>query len=138
MGNKCSSSEFDLTDENLYAAEAEVLKFSGLPQNQIELKNVKVGEFDGKDVCMRTIICGDQDPTKPVLVLCHGYGGAGALFYRVMKKMAEKFTFITFDVIGMGGSSRPRDFDPSKISPQAMVDYFVEYLEEWRKAMNLD
>lgn len=38
----------------------------------------------------------------------------------------------------MGGSSRPSNFDESKITPQETVDYFTNYLEEWRKVMKLD
>jgi len=94
--------------------------------------NVKVGEFKGEDVFMHTIICGQQDDNKPVLVLCHGYGGSGALFYKIIKSLTENFTLIFFDLVGMGGSSRPKDFDENKISAEGCVDYFVEYIEKWR------
>ena len=32
----------------------------------------------------------------------------------------------------MGGSSRPGDYD-KKFTPEQSIDYFVEYLERWRK-----
>ena len=39
------------------------------------------------------------------------------------------------DLIGMGGSSRPENFDKSS-SAQASIDYFTDYIEKWRVKMN--
>ena len=47
------------------------------------------------------------DPNKETLVLVHGFAGSGALFYKAFKGLAEHFYVITFDLIGMGTSSRP-------------------------------
>ena len=100
--------------------------------------NVKVGEHKGEDVFIHTLILGDNDETKPVLVLCHGYAGSGALFFKIMKPLAAKFRLITFDIIGMGCSSRPDNFDESKISPEEALEYLVEHVEKWRAAMGLE
>ena len=54
---------------------------------------------------------------KPVLVLIHGYGGGGALFYKVIKPLTEYFHLILIDIIGMGGSSRPDNYDANKFTP---------------------
>ena len=54
---------------------------------------------------MTTILVGD--PSKPPLVLVHGFGGSGSLYYRVMKGLAENFYVIVIDLVGMGSSSRP-------------------------------
>ena len=35
----------------------------------------------------------------------------------------------------MGSSSSEFEFDRSEISPKQVTEYFVEYLEKWRKAM---
>ena len=53
------------------ATEKAVLLHSELPEDQILAKDVKVAEFKGKDVNIRTVIFGDE--TKPVLVFVHGY-----------------------------------------------------------------
>ena len=37
----------------------------------------------------------------------------------------------------MGASSRPDNYDASKFTPEQSIDYFVNYLENWRKEMNL-
>lgn len=74
---------------------------------------------------------------KPVLVLIHGYGGGGALFHKVMKPLTEYFHLILIDIIGMGASSRPDNFNARTFTPQESADYFVEYLETWRSFMQL-
>ena len=144
MGAKCRAAreekkKYELTDLNLEEAEQRVLSHSGVPADQIRQENVKVGEFKGEDVYMHTVICGNNQPDKPVLVLCHGYGGSGALFYKIIKPLTERFNLIFFDLVGMGGSSRPNNFDADgKMTPEQAVDYFVEYIEAWRVAMKLE
>lgn len=80
---------------------------------------------------MTTILIGD--PSKPKLVLCHGFGGSGCLYYRVMKGLAQKFYLIIIDLVGMGSSSRPtwscRNGDEAD-------DYFMRAIEKWR--VNMD
>ena len=78
-------------------------------------------------------MCGTED--KPILILCHGYGGSGVLFYKIMKPLAEKFYLILIDVVGMGGSSRPKDFKEHKFSVAESIQYFNDYFEKWRIEM---
>ena len=66
-----SSSIYTRNKQNLEATEKAVLLHSELPEDQILAKDVKVAEFKGKDVNIRTVIFGDE--TKPVLVFVHGY-----------------------------------------------------------------
>ena len=54
---------------------------------------------------MTTILVGDQ--AKPPLLLVHGFGGSGSLFYKVLRGLSESFYLIVIDLIGMGSSSRP-------------------------------
>ena len=68
----------------------------------------------------------------------HGYGGSGALFYKCLKELSRHFNVLVVDMIGMGSSSRPSDFNYKDFSPEQTIDYFVEYLEAWRKAMKLE
>jgi pimeloyl-ACP methyl ester carboxylesterase len=144
MGQRCreatseAKKKYELTDENLSEAEARMLSFSGLPADQIQQKNIVIGEFKGEDVYIHTLILGDENPDKPVMVLCHGYGGSGALFYKIMKPLTEKFRLIFIDLLGMGGSSRPQNFDDAKLTPQEALDYFTDSIEAWRNAMKLD
>ena len=63
---------------------------------------------------MRTTICGTAD--KPMLVLVHGYGGSGALFFKIIGPLIEKFQFVLIDIVGMGASSRPKDYKEHQFS----------------------
>jgi pimeloyl-ACP methyl ester carboxylesterase len=47
------------------------------------------------------------------------------------KRLIEYFTVICIDHLGMGASSRPKNYDKN-VEPQESIDYFVEYLEKWR------
>ena len=57
MGN--FNPKYELTDENFRKCEFDVLTLAGIPMDQIQFKNVKVGEYNGKSIFIRTIICGD-------------------------------------------------------------------------------
>ena len=67
-----------MTDENLSLCELNILKLSGLDPSLIEQKNVIVSN-DGTFI--RTNIFGKD---KPILVLIHGYGASGPLFYKII------------------------------------------------------
>ena len=70
--------------------------------------------------------------------MVHGYAGSGALLYKIFKGLSEHFKVVVVDIIGMGSSSRPKDFNYNEMTPQQSIDYFVDYLETWRKIMKLD
>ena len=37
----------------------------------------------------------------------------------------------------MGSSSRPKDYDKKGFNPEQSINYFVEYIEKWRQAMDI-
>ena len=41
----------------------------------------------------------------------HGFAGSAALFFNIFKPLLPYFDIILIDNIGMGGSSRPNDFN---------------------------
>ena len=47
----------------------------------------------------------------------------------------QYFDLILVDLIGFAGSSRPLDYDAETISPKDSVDYFINFVEKWRKQM---
>jgi len=73
---------------------------------------------------------------RETLIIIHGYGGAGVLFYSVMKQLVRCFNIVFIDIIGLAGSSRPDDFSED-FSPQQIIDYFVDYMERWRISMSV-
>ena len=67
------------------------------------------------------------------MVLVHGYGGSGIMFWKILKPLTEHYHLILIDIIGMGASSRP-SFDHIRSCKEA-DDYLVNTLEKWRQAM---
>lgn len=74
------------------------------------------------------------DKSKPVMVLVHGFAGSAALFYRVMKRLAEHFYLVMFDIIGMGCSSRVQ-FNAANY--YEANSFMLRIIEEWRKQLKL-
>ena len=129
MGNRNNCGKFRLlTPGSLKKAERDVLSFSGLADSEYEIRKVVVDEEQKHHVT--TIVAGD--PTKQMMVLVHGYGGSGTLFYKVLKGLTENFYVIVIDLIGMGSSSRPKWTIQNGADAD---DYFMGIMEKWRIEM---
>ena len=76
---------------------------------------------------MTTTLVGSQD--NPPLILVHGFGGSGSLYYKVMKGLSENFYLIIIDLVGMGSSSRPKWLGKNGTDADL---YLVDAIEKWR------
>ena len=137
--SKQSTSNYILKDEVLRTLQKKLLVYSGVPKKMIKHMRVKVDECDGESLYMWTTIY-DYDSmeflggSKPVLLFAHGYIASGAVYFGIYKRLMERFCVVTIDHMGFGASSRPlKNYDEETITPQQNVDYFVNYLEAWRK-----
>ena len=77
--------------------------------------------------------CQDED-NKPVLVLLHGYGGSGMVFYKILAELHQRYKVYMVDLMGMGRSARP-PFEAD--SPEEAEDFFINSLEHWREKLDL-
>ncbi|MFS7972317.1 putative 1-acylglycerol-3-phosphate O-acyltransferase [Helianthus anomalus] len=77
----------------------------------------------------------ESNKDSPTLVMVHGYAAAQGFFFRNFDALAKHFRVIAIDQLGWGGSSRP-DFTCK--STEETEAWFIDSLEEWRKAKNLD
>ena len=75
------------------------------------------------------------EPYKPTVVIIHGYGGSGMIFYKMFKQLSEHFHVYLIDLLGMGRSSRPEFICTTHEECEL---FFVKSLEKWRKRMRLD
>ena len=126
----CLPRSYDLTEENILAAEQDLLSLSGLPEDQIKSMYVEVGTHEGKPMNIRTSMVGSHD--KPILVMVHGYGSTGSLFFKLFRTLSEHFYVIVIDVLGVGVSSRDNDYDQDRLTAEDSTQYFVDKLEKWR------
>lgn len=89
-------------DERLFLeTEMRVLRLSGLPETAFKCRNVPLGD-EGKNF-IRTIEMGD--PSKPTMVLIHGYGASSVNFWKIVGPLSERYHLYMIDIIGMGASS---------------------------------
>eukprot|EP00347_Sterkiella_histriomuscorum_P016994 403351067 len=120
MGNAWTG----LNEKTFFEYEKRMLVHSGLPLDSFEIFNV---ETDEDKNFTRTIRVGDK--SKPIMVLVHGYGGSGVMYWKIIKPLSEQYNLYLLDIIGMGGSSRPKvNF---KNSAEA-DEYFIKWFESWR------
>jgi pimeloyl-ACP methyl ester carboxylesterase len=122
-----------VSDEKLQEAERRIFSYSGLSYDEFKITNVQI---DDKGNYVRTIdirpTTGKTDET-PVVVMLHGYGASGGIFYKIVKQIVDAgIHLILVDVLGMGASSRP-EFDKDLTADQA-DDFFVDFIEKWRIA----
>lgn len=74
-----------------------------------------------------TIIRKIPETPKNVLIVLHGYGGFGGVFYRLMAEIANKFFIILVDLPNMGFSSRQKEDLFS--DTDTAIQYFTTRLE---------
>jgi pimeloyl-ACP methyl ester carboxylesterase len=61
------------------------------------------------------------------MVLLHGYGAGGGVFYRILNDLSLYFHLFVVDLLGMGSSGRP-PFDASSV--ELAEDFFVDSLKK--------
>jgi pimeloyl-ACP methyl ester carboxylesterase len=69
------------------------------------------------------------------LVLLHGYGASGVLYFKFFKELSLKYWVIVIDHAGMGASSRP---SLNFTTESEYNDYFIEAIENWRVNYGLE
>jgi abhydrolase domain-containing protein 5 len=72
---------------------------------------------------------------KKKLVIIHGFGATGLTFYKMLKPLSEHYHTFCPDLLGFGLSSRP---NIKLTTYENIINFFVDSLEEWRKANNLE
>lgn len=79
---------------------------------------------------------GAQAVPPRTLVLVHGLGGGVGLWSKNLVELAAHFdTIYAFDLLGFGRSSRPV---PPKGTPAQVQAWWVESVENWREAMEIE
>lgn len=68
--------------------------------------------------------CGEQN--DEVLIMIHGLCGTSLLFYKILKRLTQKYHVICIDIMGMGRCSRPKFCAKTR---QEAEDFFTDAVE---------
>lgn len=79
------------------------------------------------------ILMNKERNNKPKMVLIHGFGATGLMFYKLIELLRQEFRLTTIDILGMGGSGRPK-FDLN--SSRDCISYFVYSIEAWMRKLD--
>lgn len=122
-----SSLWFPTSKEQLQDAESKILK---------RIKRPWIGNFIrvGNDVKMWTIQVNLTPSKEPPLVLVHGFISGVCWWAQNFTDLSEERSVFAFDLPGFGRSSRPVFSSDCKEAENK----FVQYIEEWRRAMGLE
>ena len=100
---------------------------------KVEKKWSTARKIDKKSHFIWTIELGAQNERN--LVMVHGYGGSGMIFYKMFRRLSEHFHVYLIDILGMGRSSR-NTFNCKTF--EEWEQYFVKSIEKWRDIMKID
>lgn len=67
----------------------------------------------------------------------HGFGGSCATYNAFLSELANHYDVLAFDMLGAGCSSKP-SFDYVKMNAAQVLDLYVECIDSWIKALELD
>lgn len=70
---------------------------------------------------------------KPVMVLIHGFGATGLMFYKLIDLLRREYRLTTIDLLGMGGSGRPK-FDLK--TSRDCISFFVYSIEAYMRRLD--
>ena len=129
-----------ISDDDLVRAEVSLLKRAGLKTEDFNLMNIKLEDSldDNVQIHQNYIHCveilnksdltAERCEALPTMVLVHGYGAGGAVFYPVLKDLSLHFHIYLIDMLGMGSSGRP-PFTAKSV--EMAEDFFVNSIKQF-------
>jgi cardiolipin-specific phospholipase len=89
-----------LDPARLDSAESDLIAMSGV---SVEPLRIPIDSSESYSVfCLKA-----GDPSKPPLILLHGYLGTSIIFFKLFKKLTKHYMLYCLDLMGFGRSSRP-------------------------------
>ena len=118
-------------------AELELLVLAGIPKEHIFISDLFIGDSEYIHyIQINKVPPIVNDKQNNVLLFIHGYGGFGAVYYKLLADLAGDFHCIAIDAPGMGFSSR------SSPSPFVCIDtcvgFFVSQIKDFADVLGLD
>ena len=106
-------------------AERYLFKLSGILSKHIRTSDVFLTK---ENYIHYTIISKTKKTDKNQLLMVHGYGGMGAIYYKLIKHLADHFYMILIDIPGMGFNFRDKKLNNFKKSEE-WIDYYLEIID---------
>ncbi|KAI6225854.1 AB hydrolase-1 domain-containing protein [Aphelenchoides besseyi] len=100
----------------------------------VQSQFIKVRHYNSSINTITVKKTSDEKPHPVPFVLIHGFAAGIAIWKKNLKDLVETRTVHAFDLMGFGRSSRP----PFSTDPTLAELEFVQSIEDWRKAMNLE
>ena len=122
-------------EQKMQSAEDRLVELSGVDQNSFKSYKIDIYEESEQPSYIWTYEIGNKNQGKETILLVHGYGGSGMIFYLLLKELSEKYHVVMMDLLGMGRSARPKF---TAKTPQDAEDFFILAFEKWRIKMELD
>ena len=88
------------SDEKLLAAEATLLQAAGIEREDIIQEDVNLDGRSGSPNYIHQITVKPKERGLPKLVMIHGFGGGGAVFFKMIRHLSSYFEVITVDLLG--------------------------------------
>ena len=108
-------------------AERSLYSLSGLLSKDIITNDLFL---DSKNYIHYTIIKKSKKTDKNQLLMVHGYGGMGAIYYKLIKYLADHFYMVLIDIPGMGFNYRDKKLKDFKLSEE-WLGYYLEKIEDF-------
>lgn len=106
-------------------------RWSKVPQQNIKITDTQISDIKDDKIHCIALATGKKEP----LVMIPGFGASGALYYKVMQGLSEKYDLYLVDMRGMGCSGRPAFLAKTQAEAE---QYIIEGIEKWREKMGLE
>ncbi len=87
-------------------------------------KSGRYFDFEGNKIFYQSIENG-----KPKLLCLHGFPTASFDYHKIWDKLAERFSPVTFDLIGYGFSDKPKSFDYTTFAQADVLQGLIGHLK---------
>ena len=86
-------------------------------------KSGKFFEYEGHKIFYRT-----ENNDKPTLLCLHGFPTSSYDYHKIWNELSEKFSPLSFDMIGYGFSDKPKNFDYTTFHQVDILQGLIENL----------
>lgn len=118
----------------MIASESTLLMTAGIERDDIVQEDINLDGKRGSPNYIHQVTVKPKEHGLPKIVMIHGFGGGGAVFFKMIHHLSRFFEVITVDLLGMGASGRP---DYTQMDYESTVDYFVDSLHAWAEKTNI-